>query len=69
MGVMNGRGEPLEGQFSAKAEGFLRELAELCIKHQVTLATSGYDGLQVWDMSGNSESLHCAGVEDMTKQA
>lgn len=60
-------GEPIEGEFSPKAMAFLRELGDLCEKHQVTLATSGYDGLQVWDMREPSEVLYCAGVEDMTK--
>jgi len=64
-----GRGEAMEGEFSPKAEAFLRELAELCIKHQVTLAVSGYDGIDILDMKEPSEVLYCAGVEDKTSKA
>lgn len=59
--------EFLDGNdFSPKAQDFLRELRELCTKHQVTLATSGYDGLQIYDMERHDEYFCSAGVDDCT---
>jgi hypothetical protein len=49
---------------------FLDALARLCKEHGVTLSTSGYDGLQVWDADAKSGPIHCAGIEDrMTPNA
>lgn len=49
---------------------FLEALARLCKEHGVTLSTSGYDGLQVWDADAKSGPIHCAGIEDrMTPNA
>jgi hypothetical protein len=51
----------------SKAEGFVAALDALCRAYGVTLATSGYDGLNVFD--AGAEPLHCAGIEDCTKPA
>ena len=46
---------------------FVDALAQLCKAHGVTLSTSGYDGLQVWDADAMSGPIHCAGIEDCMK--
>ena len=46
---------------------FVGALAQLCKAHGVTLSTSGYDGLQVWDADDKSGPIHCAGIEDCMK--
>ena len=46
---------------------FVDALAQLCTAHSVTLSTSGYDGLQVWDADAKSGPIHCAGIEDCMK--
>lgn len=51
-----------------KFAGFKAALEALCRAYGVTLATSGYDGMNVWDAApGRDEPLHCAGFEDHTK--
>lgn len=60
-------GKPIEGEFTPKAVAFLIALANLCRQHRCSLAVSGYDGLQVWDMQSDDEVLNCSGVEDCTK--
>lgn len=52
-----------------KASAFLTDLVELCRRHRVSLSTSAYDGLQVWDLGGSGEEIWCNGVEDKTKEA
>jgi hypothetical protein len=53
-----------------KFDGFVAALEALCRAWGVTLATSGYDGLDVWDADqGRDEPLHCAGLMDRTKPA
>jgi hypothetical protein len=50
---------------SLKFETFIKELEQLCRRHQVCLSTSYYDGLQVWDLRDSErEVIHCAGIED-----
>lgn len=34
---------------SAKYDAFIKELKDLCDKHEVMLSTEGYDQMQVWD--------------------
>ena len=46
---------------------FVDALAQLCKAHGVTLSTSGYDGLQVWDADDKSGPIHCAAIEDRMK--
>jgi len=43
---------------------FVDALAQLCKAHGVTLSTSGYDGLQVWDADVKSGPIYCAGIEN-----
>lgn len=54
--------------FTPKCTAFLAALRALCAAHGVTLSTSGYDGLQVWDRGPDADPLHCAGIEDRTKR-
>ena len=57
-----------QGAVSANASRFntfVKALEELCKVHGVTLSTSGYDGLQVWDADA-SGPLHVNGIEDRT---
>lgn len=47
----------------------MRDLALLCIRHQVTISTTGYDGLRINLMKRDtraSEIIHFAEVEDNT---
>lgn len=53
---------------SPKTIVFLAALEKLCVDHKVTLSTSGYDGLQVWDLNAMSGPISCAGIEDCTAQ-
>ena len=54
---------------SPKAQKFIDELEELCKKHRVCLAVSGYDALQIWDLEdGNDEPIHSCGIEDQTRR-
>jgi hypothetical protein len=46
---------------------FVDALAQLCKAHGVSLSTSSYDGLQVWDADAMSGPIHCAGIEDCLK--
>ena len=46
---------------------FVDALAQLCRAHSVTLSTSGYDGLQVWDADDKTGPIFCAGIEDRMK--
>ena len=54
------------GCTKTKAADFVAELVALCIKHKVTLSTSSYDGLQVWDRTDDS-IVYVNGIEDCTK--
>lgn len=55
---------------SEKAKAFLDELRGLCLRHKVCLAVSDYDSLQVFDLDDDqSDPIHAAGIDDMTKTA
>lgn len=62
---VHGTGVPLPAR--SKFDGFVFALRLLCKAHGVTLSTSGYDGLQVWNLDEQSGPLHCNGIEDRTK--
>lgn len=47
---------------------FVFELEKLCKDHQVQLATSGYDGLQVWDLKAGERAIHVPDIEDKTNE-
>jgi len=50
-----------------KYNDFMKELEELCKKHEVYLCSSGYDSLQVWDASdGDAFDYDC--FDDMTEE-
>lgn len=51
---------------SLKVTQFLAALRRLCAQHQVILAASGYDTLQVWDARAGEETLEFNGIEDCT---
>jgi hypothetical protein len=53
-------------QLSIKAHNFIKELKELCIKHNVQLSVSDYDALQVWDLEEGDEPIWCNGIQDIT---
>lgn len=57
-----------DDQFSAKANGFLDALEDLCRRHGVMLSVSDYDGLQFWDLKDGDEPVHCNGMEDRTRK-
>lgn len=46
---------------------FVDALARLCQEHSVTLSTTGYDGLQVWDADEKLGPLHVNGIVDKTR--
>lgn len=55
-----------EGE-EGKAEKFLSELRDLCVKHDVVLSVSQYDALQVWDREADeAEVISSAGIQDYT---
>ena len=51
---------------SLKYTQFLDALRALCAEHQVILAVSGYDALQVWDAREGEDAIECNGIEDCT---
>jgi hypothetical protein len=51
---------------SGKATRFLAALLALCREHQVALAVSGYDALQIWDSEVGE--LDANGIQDRTTQ-
>lgn len=62
--LMHGTGTALP--LRSKFDGFVFSLRLLCQSHGVTLSTSGYDGLQVWDLDEQTGPLHFNGIEDRT---
>lgn len=54
-------------EMSKKAQNFLDELRDLCRRHSVSLAVSGYDSLQVWDLADRRDDpIHANGIDDRT---
>lgn len=51
---------------SMKMTRFLDALRALCAEHQVILAASGSDSLQVWDARAGEPPLEFNGIEDCT---
>lgn len=49
-----------------KYEKFLVELKELCNKHDVSLSTSMYDSIQVWDQDEYMSAI-CDMIDDCTE--
>lgn len=58
--------ELLEG-LSPKAQAFVREMADLCEKHGFQLATSGYDGIDLWPLKPGDDPIYCAGIEEVKR--
>jgi len=51
-----------------KVAAFIEAVRALCREHGFTLSTSGYDSMQVWPLRAeDTDQIHCAGIEDMTK--
>lgn len=78
--IAKARGEPIddaavqqcaafceEDVRTQKFSAFMDALAKLCMAHDVTLSTSGYDGLQVWDADDKSGPIYCPEIEDCTR--
>ena len=51
---------------SLKFIHFLEALRALCAEHQVILAVSNYDALQVWDARAGEGPLEFNGIQDRT---
>lgn len=51
---------------SQKAQSFLIALTQLCTTHDVQISVSGYDGIQIWNLSEGDEPIHANGIEDKT---
>ena len=49
-----------------KFESFKRDLIQLCNKHGVTLSTSGYDYIEVWDLDRDLGEIHADDLIDRT---
>jgi hypothetical protein len=47
---------------------FLQALRDVCKKHGVQITPSMYDGLQVWDLGPNDETLHFPEIENCTNK-
>jgi len=43
-----------------KFESFKQELIKLCNKHKVTLSTSGYDCIEIWDLDRGLGEIHAS---------
>lgn len=54
---------------STKFKSFVEALNLLCKEHSVQLCTSGYDGLQVWDLKEGEDPIYSNGIEDKTARA
>lgn len=52
---------------SSKFSQFVTELQALCIKHGVTLSTSGYDSIQVWPLDPRDGPIYGGNIEDRTQ--
>lgn len=50
-----------------KYGAFVAELKLLCLRHDVLLATEGYDSLQVWDLKQGDDPLYGGEPDDRTK--
>jgi hypothetical protein len=51
---------------SPRVRAFLEEIEEVCRKHQLQLATSQYDGIDVWNLKDGETPIYSAGIEDKT---
>jgi hypothetical protein len=51
---------------SLKFARFVDALRALCAAHEVIVAVSGYDALQVWNAREGEDCLECNGLEDCT---
>lgn len=45
---------------------FLHELEGLCMTHKLSLASSGYDALQIWDWHSGEDALNFQNIENRT---
>lgn len=49
-----------------KHKEFVLALRRLCREHDVQLAVSGYDALQVWDLRPGEDPICAPDIEDRT---
>lgn len=52
---------------SDKAAKFILALQRLCREHNVQLAVSGYDALEVWDLRQGEDPVYSNSIEDRTQ--
>lgn len=52
---------------ASKYDSFVSALRALCIKHSVQLSSSGYDGLQVWDLPEGEDPIYLSVIDNCTK--
>jgi hypothetical protein len=51
---------------TAKFDRFKADLVALCEKHDVMIATSGYDSFTVWDRDPRDEAIYQDAINDET---
>ncbi len=54
---------------TTKFDRFKADLIALCEKHDVMIATSGYDSITVWDRDPRDEAIHQDDIDDETREA
>jgi hypothetical protein len=54
---------------TAKFDSFVSALRTMCRVYGVSISTTTYDGLQVWDIEPGVDPLHVNGIEDKTLPA
>lgn len=55
-----------EGAVSVKYDKFLESLRALCREHECQIATTGYDGLSVWDLPPGDDPIYQGCIVDKT---
>ena len=51
---------------SRRFDLFILALRALCLEHEVQIAASDYDSLQVWCLEPGGELIHFSDIEDRT---
>lgn len=50
-----------------KYEKFVTALRALCVQHEVQLAPSGYDSIDVWDLKAGEDPIYMDCITDNTE--
>jgi len=50
-----------------KVEEFIKEVEELCLKYNLQITVSGYDAIQIWDLTKDDKPIYAPGIEDKIK--